>query len=41
VADTAEILGCSEETVRTHLRRGRAALAEMLRLPVDDPMDES
>ncbi len=29
-SDIAEILGCSEETVKTHLKRGRAALAEHL-----------
>jgi RNA polymerase sigma-70 factor (ECF subfamily) len=40
VADTAAILGCGEETVRTHLRRGRRALAEVLRLPEDDPDGE-
>ena len=32
VAETAEILMCGEETVRTHLRRGRRALAAMLRV---------
>ena len=36
IAETAEILGCGEETVRTHLRRGRRALAEMLGLTEDD-----
>ncbi|HEX4490480.1 MAG TPA: sigma-70 family RNA polymerase sigma factor [Acidimicrobiia bacterium] len=30
VARSAEILGCSEETSRTHLRRARAALARRL-----------
>jgi RNA polymerase sigma-70 factor, ECF subfamily len=31
VADIAIILACGEETVRTHLRRGRSALADRLR----------
>lgn len=31
-AQVAELLGCSEETVRTHLRRGRQALAQILGL---------
>jgi RNA polymerase sigma-70 factor (ECF subfamily) len=35
VADTAAILGCGEGTVRTHLVRGRRALAEALHLPED------
>ncbi len=30
VADVARILGCGEETVRTHLRRGRSTLADRL-----------
>ena len=30
VASIASLLGCGEETVRTHLRRGRRALAERL-----------
>lgn len=30
VRDIAELLGCGEESVRTHLRRGRAALAGRL-----------
>lgn len=30
VGQIAEILECSEETVKTHLKRGRAALAEAL-----------
>jgi RNA polymerase sigma-70 factor (ECF subfamily) len=30
VADVARILNCSEHTVRTHLRRGRSKMAEML-----------
>ncbi len=29
-SDIAEILGCSDETVKTHLKRGRAALAQHL-----------
>lgn len=38
VADVASILGCGEETVRTHLRRGRRELARRLDLvhPTDD-----
>lgn len=32
VADIAALLGCGEETVRTHLRRGRQAVAERLGL---------
>jgi RNA polymerase sigma factor (sigma-70 family) len=32
VTDIAGILGCGEETVRTHLRRGRAAVARELGL---------
>ncbi len=36
VAETAEILGCGEETVRTHLRRGRQALAAVLGVPEAD-----
>ncbi len=36
IAETAAILGCGEETVRTHLRRGRQALAVTLGLPEDD-----
>lgn len=36
VADIAAILGCGEATVRTHLRRGRAAMAERLRVGPDD-----
>jgi RNA polymerase sigma-70 factor (ECF subfamily) len=31
VDDVAAILGCGEETVRTHLRRARQKLAELLR----------
>jgi len=36
VADIAELLGCGEETVRTHLRRGRRAVAERLGLSSSD-----
>jgi RNA polymerase sigma-70 factor (ECF subfamily) len=36
IAETAAILGCGEETVRTHLRRGRQALAAALGLPEAD-----
>lgn len=39
-SDIAEILGCSDETVKTHLKRGRAALAEHLesfRTPEEAP----
>jgi RNA polymerase sigma-70 factor, ECF subfamily len=35
VADVAGILGCGQDTVRTHLRRGRLALAERLELAND------
>lgn len=35
VAQIAEILGCSTETVKTHLTRGRAALAERLGTEAD------
>jgi RNA polymerase sigma factor (sigma-70 family) len=30
IADMASILGCGEETIRTHLRRGREAMADRL-----------
>ena len=30
VADISRILDCSTETVKTHLKRGRAALADKL-----------
>lgn len=36
VADVAAILGCSVDTVRTHLRRGRLALSTRLGATVDD-----
>ena len=35
VADIAAVLGCGEETVRTHLRRGRLEMAR--RLGLDEP----
>lgn len=31
IREIAEMLGCGEESVRTHLRRGRAALTSRLR----------
>lgn len=43
-ADIAEILGCSDETVKTHLKRGRAALAENLEAfnpSEDSPVEDS
>jgi RNA polymerase sigma-70 factor, ECF subfamily len=33
VSEIAEILGCGEETIRTHLRRARATLATLLSNP--------
>jgi RNA polymerase sigma-70 factor (ECF subfamily) len=36
VADVAEILQCDETTVRTHLRRGRLALARALATDMDE-----
>jgi RNA polymerase sigma-70 factor (ECF subfamily) len=30
IDDVSALLGCGPETVRTHLRRGRATLAELL-----------
>lgn len=36
IRDVAQILGCSEPTARTHLRRGRAALAALLDLDHDE-----
>ncbi len=36
VADIAGLLGCGEETVRTHLRRGRQAVAQRLGLESRD-----
>jgi RNA polymerase sigma-70 factor (ECF subfamily) len=38
VADIAELLGCGQETVRTHLRRGRHAVAQ--RLGLESPGEE-
>jgi DNA-directed RNA polymerase specialized sigma24 family protein len=40
VADIASILGCGEETVRTHLRRGRLRVATLLGLDEPDHRDE-
>ncbi|MGZ8715408.1 MAG: RNA polymerase sigma factor [Mycobacterium sp.] len=37
VADVAEILGCSPDTIRTHLRRARTTLAAQLRLSNENP----
>jgi len=39
VAEIADILGCSPETVKTHLKRGRTALATMLQSHRPDSMD--
>lgn len=39
VRDTAEVLGCSEDTVRTHLRRGRSALSQVLGDANDSPRE--
>lgn len=36
IAEIALVLGCSEGTVKTHLSRGRAALATRLDEPLDD-----
>jgi RNA polymerase sigma-70 factor, ECF subfamily len=36
LAETARILGCGDETVKTHLARGRRTLAERLRLERSD-----
>lgn len=38
VADIAQILGCGEETVRTHLRRGRRAVGERLGVGAEDDL---
>ena len=40
IAEVAAILECTEPTARTHLRRGRAALAEMLGVPTEVEGDE-
>ncbi|MEM8748362.1 MAG: sigma-70 family RNA polymerase sigma factor [Actinomycetota bacterium] len=40
IADVAEILGLGDETVRTHLKRGRSALAALLGDADDDPDDD-
>jgi RNA polymerase sigma-70 factor (ECF subfamily) len=39
VAEVAESLGCSEATVRVHLHRGRAALAEILGVTMQEAND--
>ena len=36
VKETAEVLGCSEGTVKTHLARGRAAMAARLDIHLDE-----
>lgn len=36
VTQAAAILGCAEDTVRTHLRRAKATLAQQLSTPVED-----
>jgi RNA polymerase sigma factor (sigma-70 family) len=41
VADVARILDCEESTVRTHLRRGRLALARALQLDHDDDNEDT
>jgi RNA polymerase sigma-70 factor (ECF subfamily) len=38
VGEVADVLGCAEPTVRVHLHRGRARLAELLRL--DEEVDD-
>ena len=42
-AEIAEVLGCSDETVKTHLKRGRAALSEHLESfnPAEDKPTET
>ena len=39
VTDTAQVLGCAEGTVKTHLARGRAAVAPRLDLDVDEGVE--
>lgn len=39
IVQIAEVLGCSTETVKTHLKRGRAALAERLGAELDPEVD--
>lgn len=41
VAEVAEALGCAEATVRVHLHRGRAALAEALHENTEEVSDGS
>ncbi len=36
VAEVASAMGCSEGTAKTHLRRGRIALAALLQIPEED-----
>ena len=38
-AQAAAILGCAQDTVRTHLRRAKATLAKKLGTPTDDEPD--
>jgi RNA polymerase sigma-70 factor (ECF subfamily) len=40
VADVAAVLGCAEDTVRTHLRRAHAHLARVLQEAVHDDATE-
>lgn len=40
VADTAEMLGVSTGTVKTHLSRGRRQLAGLLRIDADDAAED-
>ena len=37
-AETAVILGCAEDTVRTHLRRAKTTLATQLRIPSEEDL---
>lgn len=41
VRDVSDALGCAEPTVRVHLHRGRAALANHLRIDNEEAPDES